>query len=226
MDRVSFLQMKIRMNHLKWGPIFLVVLDIIYRCNIYNLSGSAQDCQYVDLCESFFDTLIKEVHYHNYIIAMNTNNYSSLISNCIDKSIYLKDRQQYEINDETRDNLCTLLYDPISIYLIQLSNQLRYQIGYQFQSAQYNAQQPPPPQTSHTTPTLHPIQSGYQQSSQLQSNYSTSQPDKSYQVQQPEVPIHIYNRNLPDVKMQLIYPRIPVVDKLGHVTIQKNFLDI
>src|SRR6185437_9941845 len=91
------LQLKIHLNQFKYGPIFMITLGLIHSSNIYNLKTSdGEYCvPYTELCESFFETLIKEITYHNYILLLNRNNYSNLIENCMNKAIHLKNREYY-----------------------------------------------------------------------------------------------------------------------------------
>ena len=120
------LQLKIHRNHFKYGHIFMIAMDLIHNSNIYNFKNSdAGYCSpYTELCESFFDTLIKEITYHNYILLLKCSKYLNLIENCIDKAIHLKNKECYTILSEKQKQLCDLLYEPLVDYLEQLKNQI------------------------------------------------------------------------------------------------------
>src|SRR5438874_13685649 len=105
------LQLKIHLNQFKYGPIFMVTLGLIHNFNIYDIKISDSDycIPYTELCESFFETMIKEITYHNYILLLSHNNYSKFIENCMDKAIHLKNRDYYNIKVEKQKELCNIL---------------------------------------------------------------------------------------------------------------------
>jgi hypothetical protein len=214
------LQLKIHFNQFKYGPIFMIVLGFIHQCNIYNLETSeSQYCvPYTELCESFFETLIKEVTYHNYILLLNHDNYSQLIENCLNKSIHLKNREYYDIQIDKQKELGESLYDPLTKYLELLKNQIRMRIEIRplHRSSQDNL--------SVKIISGEDLEKHYQNMRKCQScNQKKSHQGKKnscYQLRK------IQHDELPSVKMQPIHPRPPIIDKCGNISFQKNFLDI
>jgi len=117
-------QVKIYLNQLQYGITFDLVLNLLTSANLFNLEPTnGYDPQYVDLCESFFQVLHKEITYHNYAIMMTADDYDRIISNCLDKAIYLKDRYQYEIKASDLDQLSEQLIQPVSQYLSHFTTQ-------------------------------------------------------------------------------------------------------
>ena len=124
------LQLKIYLNQFKYGSIFMIVLTIMHKFDLYGLKSTDEEycILYTDLCESFFETLIKEITYHNYILLLNHDNYLQLIENCLNKSIHLKNREYYNIQVNRQKELCTFIYEPLVQYLDQLKNQIKMHI--------------------------------------------------------------------------------------------------
>src|SRR5438132_32200 len=96
------LQLKIHMGQFRYGAIYMIILDLIHQYNIFDLTIKDDEyyLPYVELCESFLEILIKEITYHNYIIMLDSDDYIHLIINCMEKAIYLKDKNAYEIQPE------------------------------------------------------------------------------------------------------------------------------
>ena len=199
MDR---LQLKIHLNQFKYGYVFMVVLDMIHQFNIFNLpKNESYSLPYIELCESFFEILIKEVTYHNYIIILKRDNYLSLITNCLDKAIYLRDKCSYVIDNSNQLTLCTRMEDPISVYLNGLSNQIKIHIG------------------------TYPLATSQQNSSKVSVITCSDLEKLAYSTEYDTVDLKVAP-TMPSVKMQPIYPRVPLIGKDGGVIYQKNFLDI
>ncbi len=201
---------KIIFNRIKYGEIFDIVLNHMITLNLYGLTDNLNHI-YVDLCESFFDILIKEVTYHNYVIMIGVNDYDRIILNCLDKAIYLKDRELYDIDLSDIDQLSELIQEPIIIFLQNFSNQIKNEIKTSL--------------ISHNTQLINIINA-----SDLETRFK--------KLHQPLPKIHTFkvtsinpqlNSNhipIPIPKMELNYQRVPILGIDHQFKHQSNFLDI
>jgi hypothetical protein len=231
-------QMKVYLNRLKYGVIFDVVLQAIADVNLFGIDRSLGSIEpndpcieYVDLSESFFDNLVKEVTYHNYLVMLTSTDYDRIISNCIDKSIYLKDKAQYEIDLCDLDLVSQKIIGPVTQYLMQLAKRVRLEIRSKSQPA-YS--QIDPPISSHPSLNIITVDELERKFDRLRGHlpieklHHESRRRKSVLKQSFILPSRCFPATLeiPTVKMQPIFPRVPLIDETGFIRQQKNLLDL
>ena len=202
------MQLKINLNRLKYGNIFLFVLDIINQYNLFSViikSGNYSQ-RYIEFCESLFEVLIKEATYHNYILLLNSDNYDLFIDDCIDRSISIKDKYLYELNNENKIGLRKELKESLEVFLNQLKIQIKKQI--EILSSQSEIEK---------TNIIEFITA-----QELENKFVKFQ-DKVLKKENNLKSKSI--KNLPQVKMQPIHPRPPIIND-NEIIFQKNLLDL
>ncbi len=201
------LKLRIHLNISKYGTIFTTILNFIYKSNIYNLDVISDNNSiiYIELCESFFDTLIREITYHNYILMLDHNKYFQFISTILEKSIHLKSKECYNIDNAKQKLLCELINEDLNDYFEQLKNQIRMHIK------------------------INPLNHSIKDHSyvkvvsfeDLELNWKKKRSKKK-----SNSAYRIKYVGLPDIKMRVIYPKPPIIDDQGNIILQKNRLDI
>ncbi len=231
-------QVKVYLNRLKFGVIFDVVLQAIVDVNLFGIDGPSSSIgpsdpcrEYVDLTESFFDNLVKEVTYHNYLVMLTPTDYDRIISNCIDKSIYLKDKAQFEIDLCDLDLVSQKIVGPVTQYLMQLAKRTRLEIRSRSQPSYSQIEPPISSQNGLNIITLSELERNFDRLRghlPIEKMHRESRRQKSVLKQSFILPNRCYpvTLEMPIIKMQPIFPRVPIIDENGRIVQQKNFLDI
>ena len=201
-------QWKINLNRLKYGNIFLLILDIINRYNLFSLVLKSGNCSqhYIEFCESLFEILIKEATYHNYILHLDPSSYDLFIDDCIDRSIPIKDKYLYELENESKIGLRKQLKVPLENFLIQLKIQIKKQI--EIRSSQSEIEKP----NIIEFITAHELENKF-------AKFEDKVLKKENKLKSKSI------KNLPQVKMQPIHPRPPIIND-DQIIFQKNLLDL
>lgn len=133
---MNTLEQRLKLNQSKYGDIFNTILDHMDEFDIYNLPVDLNDnleknlsIVYIEMTEKFLGHLIEEMTYRNYILILSSYDYKFIIEDCLNKSIYLRDRSLYDIDYIKEQQLCASLLYPISKYLKYLKNQILNKIN-------------------------------------------------------------------------------------------------
>ena len=208
------IQLKININRLKYGDIFLIINDLIHTYDLYSfvpLPGHYL-LIYVELCELFFATVNKNLEYQNYILKLTGKKYDSLVKECFNRSVYLKDKDQYKINKEIYTAFLTKLKEYMFIYLDQFKSQINQKITFESMNNALLTEN-----LNIKVITCNDLENHY-------SNFQ-NQRSQSLQLLKKTTAEPRDHKLLPKVKMQPIYPRPPMLGKNNEIVIPKNYLD-
>lgn len=199
MDQI---QLKIQFSQFKHGPMFMPVLDLTQKKDIFDLkiNNDLGYClPYVDLCETLFDTLLKEVIHHNYILMMQISEQPDLIKFCLEKSITYRDKKIYHLQIDKQNELCRELIQPLSYYLNVVRENIKNYMEKQSKI----------------------IPDGLQVNT-----YNTKELEKKVSTRINMTDLNDDLKKLPILTMSRIYPGPPIIETTGQITIQKHRLDI
>ena len=206
------IQLKIMINRMKFGDVFIIVDDLLHTFNLYNLKyvPGTYIMTYVDLCESFFININFNLNHQNYILDLQKDNYSYFVRSCFDRSRPLKDVDQYPVKVEAYSNFLEKLNGFMCIYFEQYKTHI---INQKSMGSNVSALK----ESKIKIVNSHELENRFVdfQKHRLQRSQLT-QSNKT-------IKSHVL---IPQVKMQPIYPRPPQIDNEGQIIIPKNYLDI